>query len=674
MTQAKRTSAKTPANLPRRPETWHLTVRKLSHWVELDGGEIAQPYLSLVVNLKDDFLLDSQLHYEFPTADETRGLLWHAMLKPARELRLPPHRPTEIICDQENLVAELSPILAGIDVKISYETQIEELEDLINELEDEFGGESEFPGLLSVRENTPELIGDFYQAAAQAFREEPWIYLSSEQPVKYEIQATGKSGFVQILGNSGIEFGLLVYETWEDVERSYLSLGEAHPALPEKGLTALSYVTKELMSAEDLEAIHQYHWPIEAENAYPVPMIMFEEQVERPDPLMLLTFTTLSRALPEFAQQLEPDLQGDYHPLSSKYSVPSSRGMIEVSLEYPAGSLKMESFPAMIDLGEEEDEGDEENVSEAEQDEDTSRIHPRFDHIELKEVSFDRDIAFGTDDESLDDWLASPVAESNPNLVTAMGLIYMAWNEYDPAQRVQYARQALEISPDCAEAYSILADDLAVNIGQALKYYQKGVDVGKQALGSIFFEKHTGEFWKHIQARPYLRALAETAHVYWELGRVPEALDTSEMVLQLDPGDPLEMGTLKLLALLHMHRYDEAYTFVKGIQDLDTLMLYTRALLAFQQTGDSSEAQESLHTALQANPHVPDYLAGSKRLPPAPPPAVYPGHKSEAIEYAGIFIPYWRRIPGAIDWLRKVSRADGSPSKNQPKSSRRKKR
>jgi tetratricopeptide (TPR) repeat protein len=654
-------SPKTPASLSQRPISWYLTVREFPVWVEMDNGLPAKPFIVLAANEQEQ-ILHMELLQEAPEQDELRKFLYHAMLHPPRELRQPPCRPQAIICDREVLADELRPLLAEIEVDVQYVPVSELLDEIIEQFEEEFGEQDENPGLLSEAGSSPELAASLFAAAADAYRQEPWIYLSAEQPVKFTIPALQKNGFVQLMGNSGIEYGLLLYWNWEDLELSYFNTGDPRPTLPQAGWTSFSYATADLLPSDDLEAIEKYAWPVAAPDAYPLPMVMFADHIERPDQTTLNVFTLLLRALPEFVQRLEPDFLGDYQPLTLEVPVPTRPGpgsvgdaagepVQSIILQYPAGKLRREAFPAAIPLGEEGTNFEEQPFTEVEPLEIEQPLLP--DEITGSDTEKDTDWI----DQSLEEWENSPIADANPALVQAMVLVYQADVEIDPAQRIQLARQALEISPDCAQAYVILAEDLAVNVGQALKFYQKGVDVGYRTLGAGFFEQYAGEFWQHAEARPYLYARAGLARTLWELGRRLEALEHLHETLRLDVTDYLSAHYAILLIYLEMGRWEEAYHFANGFEDTGEDWLYTTALLDFRQTGDTSESQQKIASALQANPHIPDYLTGRQRLPADLPEANNPGHKSGAIHYAATYLPFWRQTPEAIDWLRKYSRA-----------------
>lgn len=99
-------------------------------------------------------------------------------------------------------------------------------------------------------------------------------------------------------------------------------------------------------------------------------------------------------------------------------------------------------------------------------------------------------------------------------LERAQDLMYQAWEATGP-MRVKLARQALEISPDCADAYVLLAEETARTPEEALDLYTKGVAAGERALGKKYFEENAGHFWGLLETRPYMRArlgLAQTTN------------------------------------------------------------------------------------------------------------------------------------------------------------------
>jgi hypothetical protein len=57
---------------------------------------------------------------------------------------------------------------------------------------------------------------------------------------------------------------------------------------------------------------------------------------------------------------------------------------------------------------------------------------------------------------------------------------------------------------------------------------------------------------------------------------------------------------------------------------------------------------------------VPAYLTGQKRIPNQMPDYIGMGDEDEAIDFASAHLNHWRRVPGAVEWL-KLQVSQSSP-------------
>jgi tetratricopeptide (TPR) repeat protein len=240
-------------------------------------------------------------------------------------------------------------------------------------------------------------------------------------------------------------------------------------------------------------------------------------------------------------------------------------------------------------------------------------------------------------------------AAVNP-LDRAQELMYDAW-EATGSRRVKLARQALEISPDCADAYVLLAEE-ARSLPEAKQLFEQGVRAGERALGPAAFEEDAGHFWGIIETRPYMRAREGLASCLWRLGARRQAIEHYTDMLRLNPGD--NQGIRYVLANCLLRENDQEALESLLNQYKDDVMaewLYTRALLAFRREGAGKKATAALKKALKQNMFVPAYLLGKKRLPRQLPGYIGFGDENEAVSYAAGAIAIWRETPGAIEWL-----------------------
>jgi len=238
----------------------------------------------------------------------------------------------------------------------------------------------------------------------------------------------------------------------------------------------------------------------------------------------------------------------------------------------------------------------------------------------------------------------------------AQEVMYQAWEASTPARRVALARDALEISLDCADAYLLLVEHSAGGLAEAIALLREGVAAGERALGKRAFKDDVGHFWGLIETRPYMRARASLAGVLREAGQHEEACAHYRDLLRLNPND--NQGVRYELAnnLLELGHDDELTGLLARYQDDGSATwAYAAALLAFRKGGDDEDARDLLVAAQQINPHVPAYLLGKKKLPRRLPDYIGMGDESEAAAYASSAAGGWKKSTGALDWLRRMS-------------------
>lgn len=239
-------------------------------------------------------------------------------------------------------------------------------------------------------------------------------------------------------------------------------------------------------------------------------------------------------------------------------------------------------------------------------------------------------------------------AGSNGAVDEAQEMMYDAW-EASGAERVSLAKAALDISPLCADAYVLLAEEEAASEQDALGLYRQGVEVGERALGDEF-EELSGHFWGFLQTRPYMRARAGLAMTLWRLGDQQAAIDHYRAMLILNPND--NQGIRYLLATALLEREDIAGLKVllnQYEEDGSAAWAYTLALIAYRE--QDPRCSEIVQEAWESNMHVPAMLAGLKRLTPSRDGYISMGGEDEATAYVEENGAAWRATPGAIEWL-----------------------
>lgn len=232
----------------------------------------------------------------------------------------------------------------------------------------------------------------------------------------------------------------------------------------------------------------------------------------------------------------------------------------------------------------------------------------------------------------------------------AQELVYDAWEAEEREERIRLARRALEIFPDCADAYVILAEDEAKTTAEAKDFYAAGVEAGERALGPEFFKKNKGEFWGILATRGYMRARQGLYQCLWDLGEKTEAIRHCQEMLRLNPNDNQGVRYDLAAYLLETRRLEELERLFRKYREDTTFWLYARALFHFLR-GEKKKAMRTLGLALEANPFVPAYLLGVRQLPDEIPGFYSPGGEEEAVIYVVDHGACWFGAPEALVWL-----------------------
>ena len=625
---ARRKFKRAPEDLSQHDETWHVLSHHMRVWITPEFEEPYRPYVVLIFNLEQDLLQGMELVPHKPSAQEIGDILVKAMQKPPLSTGQKAHRPSRIQIEEAGWVTSLKPELAKLDIGVQQYPRSDKLNAAIADLEQHMRGEApNIPGLLAVKGVTPQFLESIFSAAANFYRVAPWIHLTDQHLLAVQVPPEKEPRYLHIMGNAGIEYGLAMYRRLADAERVYAFMDNALEIMPEDGGNSFFFAPVYEIPVDDWDAVERYGWDVADEQAYPFPMIFYRDRKpQRPTLEDLRWYEGVLRAIPIFVQDHFLTHKGDPpssdQPLEAVITVPLHSGDTEVSIKLPGGYIAALDRPAGA-----------------------------FDWADNDEISedfplFDRRAMEGSMQ------LFGPVFDE-PKLNEAQQLMYQAFDEGNPAKRIILAHEALDISPNCADAYVLLAEEEADTVARALEYYEKGVEAGKRALGEEFFEENEGHFWMALETRPYMRARQGLANTLWDLHRDEEAAGHFREMLILNPGDNQGVRYSLLNLLVTSDHDDEALKLIKQYDD-DGMAewAYTHALLNFRSAGAGKKANKLLRDAYEINTHVPDYLTGRKRIPVQPPSHITWGGEDEAVTYAAGYLNAWRKTTGAVAWLK----------------------
>ena len=267
----------------------------------------------------------------------------------------------------------------------------------------------------------------------------------------------------------------------------------------------------------------------------------------------------------------------------------------------------------------------------------------KFASVEEAQVFLDRLLAEGSGH--------LPAFKPHSPKELAQELVYQAWDAPTEQKAAALARQALAISPDCADAYNILAETEGTSPEETCDLYRKGVEAGTRDLGEDFFAANKGHFWGMVETRPYMRARLGLSHYLWAMGREEESIKHCEALLDLNPNDNQGVRDILLSRYLALGNDVGAARLYRDYPDeWSAAFLWSRVLLDLRR-GDPAAAKTSMKVAKKCNPHVPAFFTGKSKLPAGLPETYSPGDRDEAVLYVAAFAQAWIASPGAMEWL-----------------------
>ena len=233
-------------------------------------------------------------------------------------------------------------------------------------------------------------------------------------------------------------------------------------------------------------------------------------------------------------------------------------------------------------------------------------------------------------------------------------LIEAAYDADTHWEAIRLARKALQIEPNCVEAYLLLADYDAQNIQQRIGYLQQAVTAGEAFLGECYFKDNAGHFWGLVETRPYMQACTDLAVHLREAHKPQAAIELFEKSIHLNPNDNQGNRNLLLPLYLKQQQLEKAENLIQQYEDdRSAFMLFSEVLIRYIREGDTKNTRQLRKEANQYNKYVGKYLTGRIKLPKELPDYYGIGDKNEAIYYVKDSRELWRQVMGLIPWLMK---------------------
>lgn len=245
------------------------------------------------------------------------------------------------------------------------------------------------------------------------------------------------------------------------------------------------------------------------------------------------------------------------------------------------------------------------------------------------------------------------ISEEEQRSDEARDLIVQAFLSSDENERMIKAKEALALSPKCAEAYILLAQ-IEQDFHARIRLLEKGIDIACAQFDCERFKTPEGFFWQKLTTRPYMRCRAALALALWEFGEKQMAIDHFKTLLKLNPYDNQGLRFHLLSWLLDFDADDASIDeyFKEYEREHSAFGRYSIALWNFVRYGNEKRSLKALNSALEANKFVPAFVCGSAAIPNFSVKRVVRGSVPEAVAYYRVGGNAWQKADGAVAWLK----------------------
>jgi tetratricopeptide (TPR) repeat protein len=612
--------------LPEAQDVWEGAIVALPAWVDSPGGDPFRPQAAVWASTSRQLAHLKMLDPGVPSAD---AAALTALAEMGTSAKLAGYRPRALRVRDARLADALREPLADLAIPIEVADALAAVTAFVQALA-HAASDTPVPAALDAPGVTPARLAAFADAAKSFFDAAPWRHLGDGDLIEVEAPKAGRGlSLLGVMGNAGQQFGLGFFSSVAQYQ-AILDSAPPETMLENGGEWAIYFSPGWETAFADLDAWDTLHLPLASDRAYPTAIRLdLVRDPQRPDAGRLAYFEGLLRVL---AATTEAEMD------AGRWSraVPTADGEQTYVLTLPdllttgrapAGATdrrSMERLTAEISRavrGQQFDSLDEANAA----------IAAKFEGVRLDDL---------------------PSTASSP-LEQAQDHVYEAY-EARGRRQLQLIRRALALSPDCADAYVLLAER-ASSPAEAGPLYEEAVAAGERALGPEAFADPDRAFWGDVSTRPYMRARAGLAECLLDVGDFDSAAAHFRALLQLNPGDNQGLRYRLLTTLLLAGRNADAEALLQSHTEASPQFLYAEVLLALR-AQDRRLARRVLRAALKANRRVAAYLTGQRDLPVDLPSHYALGSDEEAVLCADDLMAPWAVTPDAVRWLRAETR------------------
>ena len=218
--------------------------------------------------------------------------------------------------------------------------------------------------------------------------------------------------------------------------------------------------------------------------------------------------------------------------------------------------------------------------------------------------------------------------------------------------KMDAAKEALKISPDCADAYVFMGDELIGSQADKIDLYRKGVAAARRALGDAVLNDPATQYYTDLNTKPFMRAMFSLAHALHIDGQMVEAIKLWEEMLKFDPKDRSYARWYLAIGYMKEHRWQDAEHLLNRYEKSQVAhVVYSYALCLFKIYGSCDKSFQALDEAFYANPWVMDSLVHRRKYASSKENRFCPSLLDETTDYLNLAASSWFDNDDTADWI-----------------------
>lgn len=355
---------KRAGELPQSEAVWECSVRKAPSWVETKGGKVTRMNMVIVADAQTGFIRHQTLQKAQNSVDSVITGLLQAMLEPMgsqfmpAEAQMHAERPTRVKFDWHARLEDVQKSLSEIGVTVEPADNLPMCDEFYQSLLEYTNPGPRPPAISRIAPEDAALTREFFESAGTFYRSAVWQYVFNDDIIEVRY-GDEPARYCSIMGNGGQEFGIVLYQSQDDVVNV---LSSEHPLDMRRGMIWLTTSFDEafVSAIEDIDYLEKHALSPADMMGYPLFLrVRMPAGMETPDVLDLKISAAALRALPQFVVASMMAGEGEPQPATARFALPEVHAGKTLTLSYPLDGLEAALARAEAERGDSMAIGDE---------------------------------------------------------------------------------------------------------------------------------------------------------------------------------------------------------------------------------------------------------------------------------------------------------------------------